>query len=619
MEVEKMKNEELARQILELVGGEENVNSVVHCATRLRFKLKDESKADTKKLENLDGVITVMQSSGQYQVVIGNNVPYVYKALLKVSQLSSDNNNSEVVSDEKQNLFSKIIDMISAIFTPILGAMIGSGIIKGLLMVGTMFLGMDAASGTYRVLAAAANAIFYFLPVILAYTAAKKFNANPIIAMVIGGALIYPDMLSAFTDGNSLYFLGIPIILINYSSSVIPTILGTWVLSKVEQFLEKVIPDIIKSFVIPLISLLVVVPIVFLAVGPLGNYIGIGIAAAYQAIYSFNPVVAGFILGGCYQAFVVFGVHWAIGPVQINNVAVYGFDTITAMYLPSKYAQAGATLGIGLKTKNKKLKTEAFTTAATTAIFGISEPAVYGFTLKYKKPFIIASFASAIGGAIAGLFRSAAGAYGISNTLTLPVFLEHGFLGIIIAIIAAFFVSLLLTVMFGYSDEKNGVMVDKETSELQTTGLAEDLAAPVKGQLVDLLSVEDELFSKEVMGKTIAIEPSEGKVYAPADATVSMIYPSKHALGLLLENGTEILIHIGIDTVKLNGEHFTAHVSEGDSVKRGELLVDFDIETIKKAGYSVTTMMVITKSNGEISEFREVSHVGTTSTVLKIN
>ncbi|MBO1306287.1 PTS glucose transporter subunit IIA [Enterococcus sp. 669A] len=614
-----MKNEELAKKILSLVGGEQNVQSVVHCATRLRFKLKDEDKAQTEELNNLEGVITVMQSGGQYQVVVGNNVPYVYKALLKVSNLNSEAGSNDSADDEGKSVFSRIIDVISAIFTPILGAMIGSGIIKGLLMVGTMFLGMDAASGTYRILAAASNAIFYFLPIILAYTAAKKFGANPIIAMVIGGALIYPDMLAAFTEGSSLYFLGIPVILINYSSSVIPTILGTWVLSRVEAILERFIPDIIKSFVIPLISLLIVVPIVFLVVGPIGNYVGLGIAGAYKAIYSFNPVIAGFVLGGLYQAFVVFGVHWAIAPVQINNVAVYGFDTITAMYLPSKYAQAGATLAIGLKTKNKKLKSEALATAATTAIFGITEPAVYGFTLKYKKTFIIASLASAVGGALAGLFRSAASAYGVSNALTLPVFLEHGLVGMLVAIIAAFVISLVLTFLFGYSDAPEVTVDEKEEIVLTKTAVSGELMAPVKGAIVPLANVKDELFSTEAMGKTLAIEPTEGKVFSPGKGVVSMLYPSKHAIGLLLDNGLEILIHIGIDTVQLQGEHFTSLVKEGDAIEKGQLLIEFDVAAIKKAGYPVTTMMVITNATSEVVEVNKTDQVDITDAVLQIN
>ncbi|QQP70141.1 PTS glucose transporter subunit IIA [Carnobacterium sp. CS13] len=619
-----MKNEELAKKILDLVGGESNVNSVVHCATRLRFKLKDEDKAKTEEIKNIDGVITVMQSGGQYQVVVGNNVPYVYKALQKISNLGKENGNYDVVEDNNKNPFSKLIDIISAIFTPILGAMIGSGIIKGLLMIGTLFFGMDSTSGTYRVLSASANAIFYFLPIILAYTASKKFGANPIIAMVIGGSLIFPDMISAFTEGEGLFFLGIPIVLINYSSSVLPTILGTWVLSKVEKFLERVIPDIIKSFVIPLISLMVVVPVVFLIFGPIGNYVGLGIANVYTVIYSFNPIVAGFVLGGLYQTFVVFGVHWAIAPVQINNVAVYGFDTITAMYLPSKYAQAGSVLGIGLKTKNKKLKSEAFTTAFTTAIFGITEPAVYGFTLKHKKTFIIASLASAIGGALAGFFRSAASAYGVSNTLTLPVFLEHGIVGIIIAVVTAFTISLVLTYLFGYSDAIDGDRVQSSLNEkadtITTPNKQSVLKSPIVGNFISLNQVKDELFSNEVMGKTVAIEPSVGKVFSPGSGKISMVYPSKHALGLRLDNGVEVLIHIGIDTVKLNGKYFDMHISEEQHVNTGDVLADFDINLIKEAGYSVTTMMVITNPNKEsIQVTSNLEELDLNSTVLSFN
>lgn len=599
-----MTKKELASSILTLIGGKENISSVVHCATRLRFKLSDQKKADKQAIEQLDGVISVIESGGQFQVVIGNSVAYVYKEFLEVADIQEEG--SENVGSEKSgSIFSQLIDTVSAIFTPILGAMIGSGIIKGLLMMATMFWGMDASTGTYRVLAAASNAVFYFLPIILAYTAARKFKANVVIAMVIAGALIYPDMVSAFSNKESLSFLGIPIIMINYTSSVIPMILGTWFLSKVERVLEKFIPDIIKSFVIPLISLAVVVPVVYLAVGPLGNYLGLLVAKVYSAAYSFNPIVAGFILGGLYQGLVVFGLHWALGPIQINNVAVYGFDTITAMYLPAKYAQAGATLGIGLKTRNKQLKSEALTTAATTAIFGITEPAVYGFTLKYKKPFYIASFAGAIGGAISGAFRSAAGAYGISNTLTLPVFIGYGFMGIIIAITSAFAISTIVTYLFGYkdSDEKVNPSTVNTNLNLNPKVRDENLYAPVSGTAVSTAEIADPEFASEAIGRTAAIEPKSGKLYAPADGTVSALFPTKHALGILTDGGMEVLIHIGINTVELKGKYFKSYVEQDCHVKRGDLLLEFDVKAIKAAGYHTTVMVIVTNS----AEYSEIT------------
>ena len=593
----------LATQILEFVGGQDNVNSVVHCATRLRFKLKDESKAQQEKIENLDGVVSVIRSGGQFQVVIGNTVQYVYRELTDIMDLQENEGEEQA----EGNVFNRIIDVISAIFTPILGVMIGSGIIKGLLMIGTMYLGMDAAGGTYRVLTAASNSCFYFLPVILAYTAAKKFKANPIIAMIVGAALIYPDMITAYSDKEALTFLGIPIIMINYSSSVIPSILSVWFLSKVERFFEKHIPDIVKSFLIPLFSIIIVVPVAYLVIGPIGNYVGLGIAAAYSALYSINPIIAGLILGGFYQALVVFGIHWGLGPIQINNVAVYGYDTITAMYLPAKYAQAGATFAIAVKTKHKKLKSEAVTTALTTTIFGITEPAVYGFTLKYKKPFICASIAGAVGGAISGAFRCAAGAYGISNTLTLAVFLGHGFVGIIIAILAAFILSFVLTYLFGYNDSTNGKngTDEKVNNEAEGTKAVTETAkvsdekvyAPMNGKVIALSDVKDEAFASESMGKSIAILPEDGEIYAPFDGSVEMVFPTKHAIGLKSVHGMEVIIHAGIDTVEMNGECFETVVSSGQNIKKGDLLFKMDIEKVKKAGYDTTTFVVVTNSN----------------------
>lgn len=587
-----MNKTELSKHLLILVGGKENIQSVVHCATRMRFKLKDRAKADKEAIENLEGVISVIENGGQFQVVIGNNVAYVYKEFLKVAGLKDEATvKAEKENDEKkENIFATLMDVISAIFTPILGAMIGSGIIKGLLMVATMFLGLSNTSGTYMILNATSNAVFYFLPVILAYTSAKKFQANIVIAMVVAGALVYPDMIAAYSAGEAIKFLGIPVIMINYSSSVIPIILSTWFLSKVEKFLEKLIPDVIKSFMIPLLSLAVVVPVTYLVVGPIGNYLGLGVASVYSFLYSLNPIVAGVILGGFYQALVVFGIHWALGPIQINNVAVYGFDTITGMYLPAKYAQAGATLALGLKSKDTGYKSSAITTAVTTAVFGITEPAVYGFTLKNKKAFYMASIAAAVGGGIAGAFGCAAGAYGISNTLTLPVFIGNGLGGMLIAIATSFLLSIILTFLFGDKKEVKSEVKKEHTA-------AEEIYAPLNGKTVTLDQVKDEMFASEAMGRTFAIEPLDGDIYAPCSGTVSALFPTGHAIGITTENGVELLIHIGINTVELNGKYFEALTEQGKKIQKGQKLIHFDADGIRSEGYEVTTMLIVTNFN----------------------
>lgn len=587
-----MNKTELSKHLLILVGGKENIQSVVHCATRMRFKLKDRAKADKEAIENLEGVISVIENGGQFQVVIGNNVAYVYKEFLKVAGLKDEATvKAEKEDDEKkENIFATLMDVISAIFTPILGAMIGSGIIKGLLMVATMFLGLSNTSGTYMILNATSNAVFYFLPVILAYTSAKKFQANIVIAMVVAGALVYPDMIAAYSAGEAIKFLGIPVIMINYSSSVIPIILSTWFLSKVEKFLEKLIPDVIKSFMIPLLSLAVVVPVTYLVVGPIGNYLGLGVASVYSFLYSLNPIVAGVILGGFYQALVVFGIHWALGPIQINNVAVYGFDTITGMYLPAKYAQAGATLALGLKSKDTGYKSSAITTAVTTAVFGITEPAVYGFTLKNKKAFYMASIAAAVGGGIAGAFGCAAGAYGISNTLTLPVFIGNGLGGMLIAIATSFLLSIILTFLFGDKKEVKSEVKKEHTA-------AEEIYAPLNGKTVTLDQVKDEMFASEAMGRTFAIEPLDGDIYAPCSGTVSALFPTGHAIGITTENGVELLIHIGINTVELNGKYFEALTEQGKKIQKGQKLIHFDADGIRSEGYEVTTMLIVTNFN----------------------
>lgn len=592
-----MSDQTLAKSILASVGGEQNVNSLAHCATRLRFKLKDRGLANKEEIEKLDGVVSVVESGGQFQVVIGNNVSNIYKEIGKMSNLTNDMAGDSNSSPSNEKFIDRAIDLVSSIFTPILPALIGSGMLKGILMLSTNYFGLSAESGTYMIMNAASDTVFYFLPVLLAYTSARKFNANPFLAVVVGGSLIYPSLVAAFNEGMALDFLGIPVILTRYTSSVLPVIFAVYVLSKVEYVCNKYIHPVIRNVLTPMISIGLVVPLTYLLIGPVTNSLSGLIGSGYEFIYNISPIVTGFVLGAAWQVLVVFGLHWGIVPLGYNNLALYGRNTINGMTGPSNFAQAGAALGVALKTKNLKIKQLSFS-AAITAIFSITEPAVYGVTLKYKKPFYIACLAGGIGGAIAGVSNSAALAAGPVGILSIPVFFGEGFWGFITAITVAFFSSAILTYLFGY-DKENDIVEDtpQKKSESRIENLENEvIASPLKGEMMALESVKDETFAKKSLGDGVAILPVEGKLYAPVDGQITIAFPTGHAIGITSINGAEILMHIGFDTVELDGKYFKLNVTQGQKVTRGDLLVTFDIDKIKKAGYEVTTPVVVTNS-----------------------
>ncbi|MGI8385290.1 beta-glucoside-specific PTS transporter subunit IIABC [Robertmurraya sp. P23] len=610
-----MKYEQLAKDIIANVGGKENVSSVVHCITRLRFKLKDESKANTEVLKNMDDVVTVMKSGGQYQVVIGNHVPDVYKAVTTVGGFQAQTSVEEEEEGPKGSLFSRFIDMISSIFTPILGVLAATGMIKGLNALFVSFGWLENTSGTYQILNATGDALFYFLPIFLGYTAIKKFGGTPFVGMAIGAALVYPT-LSTLTAGEPLYtlfagtmfespifvtFLGIPVILMSYSSSVIPIIISAFFAAKVEKWLKTFIPDVIKAFVVPMLTLLIIVPLTFIVIGPVATWAGNLLGQATLAIYNVSPLVAGLLLGGFWQVFVIFGLHWGLVPIAFNNLATLGYDTILATIFAASFAQTGAVLAILLKTKNQKLKSLSIP-AFISGIFGVTEPAIYGITLPLKKPFIISCIAAAIGGAIAGATKvtgyiiGGLGIFGIPSYIS-PEGIDFGFYGAIISIVVAFIAGLVLTLLFGGINKEQ--QASKETtsaaSEVAATKVQnEEVVSPLNGEVIALSEVKDAAFSSGALGHGVAIEPSEGKLVAPVAGTVSALFPTKHAIGITTDAGADLLIHIGMDTVQLEGKFFTAHVSQGDYVKVGQLLIEFDMEQIKEAGKPLTTPIVVT-------------------------
>ncbi|MFP7169919.1 beta-glucoside-specific PTS transporter subunit IIABC [Terribacillus sp. 7520-G] len=614
-----MKYEQLAKDIIEHVGGRENVNSVVHCITRLRFKLKDEAKANTDALKNMDDVVTVLKSGGQYQVVIGNHVPDVYKAVAHVGGFSANEQSSQ--EDKDTNPFNKFIDIISSIFTPVLGVLAATGMIKGFNAMFLAFGWLKEESGTYQILNAVGDSLFYFFPIFLGYTAMKKFGGSHFIGMAIGAALVYPT-LSGLTTGEPLYtlfsgtlfespvhitFLGIPVILMTYSSSVIPIILATFFAAKVERGFAKIVPSVIKTFVVPFLTLLVVVPLTFLIIGPVATWAGQLIGQATLSIYDLSPIIAGLFLGAFWQIFVIFGLHWGLVPISINNLSVYGGDPVLALVFAASFAQIGAVLAVWIRIKQRKLKTLSIP-AFISGIFGVTEPAIYGITLPLKRPFIISCIGGALGGAVLGIFKTTGYMTGGLGIFQIPTFIgpngfDMGFWGSFAAIAVAFAAAFVLTMLFGFTKENNKPdTVNEPAAPIQKEEkLAignEVIASPFQGSIQPLSEIKDEAFASGALGKGVAIIPSEGKLFAPASGVVSALFPTKHAIGITTDNGAEILIHIGMDTVQLDGKFFDAKVKQGDRVEKGQLLIEFDLDNIREAGFDITTPVVITDVRG---------------------
>lgn len=588
--------DQLSKDIVKYIGGEENVISLFHCATRLRFKVKDEAGVDKKRLEQLKGVITVINSGGQMQVVIGNDVADVYEAIFANTGLKPENKENDNKSQEKKNLLNTFMETISGIFAPILGAMSGAGMLKALLILCTTCGLLTADMGTYRILYAAADGVFTFIPMFLAITAARKFKANEFVSLGIAAALVYPDMTAVFSAGETLSFLKIPVVLVSYTSSVIPIVISIYALSKLEKGLKKIVPSVCKTFLTPMLSLMIMVPATYLVIGPISDTAGKLLASGYTALVGFNPMIAGGILGLIWPAAVMFGLHWGFVPIVMNNIAEYGRDTLFVITGPNNMAQAGATLGVFLKTKNKEIKELAGPAALSAVLAGITEPAIYGVTLRFKRPFFIGAVFSGIAGAIVAVAGTGAPTLLGTSILTLPGYIGVGFVGFLIACAVAYFGSAIVTYLFGYSDDMlpND---NEEEQENKTEKIVEkdvEIKAPVNGKAIDLSEVKDEVFAGGALGKGVAIIPEDGRICAPCDGVVSLVYPTGHAIGIQSENGAELLIHIGMDTVTLEGKCFDIKVKQGQAVKAGEILIEADLEGIRSAGLDTTTPIVVT-------------------------
>ncbi|AHI55535.1 PTS beta-glucoside transporter subunit IIBCA [Listeria ivanovii] len=593
-----MNNSDLAKAVVKLVGGKENILSVIHCVTRLRFKLRDENLADTEKIKALQGVMTVVKSGGQYQVVIGDHVSYVYDEVIQVLGIKPDDALQDDSEQEHKSIFNKFVELISGIFMPVLGLMAASGILKGFLTAAVTTGLIDTSAGIYEVLYAASDALFYFMPIILGFSAGKVFKTNQYLSAAVGASLVYPTLVEMYSNGAHLTFLHIPVILMNYTMSVIPVILAIYFMSKLEKVLVKFIPKSLQLIFVPLLLLLIVVPVSLIIIGPVSTYASQLLAKGALALYSLSPMIAGFFLAGVWQVAVMFGLHWAFIPIFINNITVLGYDPINAMLYCTVFAQTGAVMAVMLKTRNQELRSLSVT-ATISGFLGITEPAIYGVNLPYKKPFIMACVGSAFGGAIAGMSAAKMfGGFASGGGFGIPMFINPDgigwdFWGFLISLVVAFSIALILTYFFGFKDKVVEEVII-QTGKVAT--LDETIYSPLQGELMALNDVKDEVFSGGIMGAGVAILPTNGEIRAPFDGTVLSVFKTKHAIGLISKQGVELLIHVGLDTVNLNGHFFDIKVSESEEVKKGDLLGTFDLDEIKKAGYDTTTPVIVTNS-----------------------
>ena len=592
----------IAKEILKDVGGKDNIVDVTHCYTRLRFVLKDTKQANKEALLQTEGVISVVESGGQYQVVLGNKVAHVYNALepLLAQQLTT-----KTSTKEKNSLGNRILNTVAAIFTPVVPAIAASGMLKGILAIAVMvannFYQVDLKPlNTYIILSAASDALFYFMPVILGYSAAKVFKTNEYIAMVIGATLCYPTIVSLMTEESAVTLFGLHVTKANYVSTVIPIILAIFMLAYVQRFLEKVIPEVLKIIMVPTLSLLLMIPATLLLFGPIGIYLGDGVNWLYYYIMNLSPILLGGFIGGIWCVLVIFGAHRGLVPIGINDVARTGRQNLLAFAGAANFSQAGAAFGVFVRTKNKDLKAVA-ASATVTALFGITEPAIYGANLRLKKPMIYAVASGAAGGALMGWGGSYGTAFANQGLLTIPVYAEAGtkaFICYLLGCGIAFFGAFLLTIFLGFNDLPLDESRQEPVLKTEATTVKEKqrIQAPVQGQLVSLDQINDEVFASQQMGKTLAIYPIEEQIVSPENGQVTALYPTHHAIGLKLDNGAEILLHIGINTVELKGRGFETFVKVGERVRLGQKLLSFDKQIIQAAGYDPTVLVIVTNT-----------------------
>lgn len=603
---------ETSKKIAEAVGGVGNISSAGNCMTRLRLILKDDKKADDEKVKSIKGVKGVMRQGGQYQIVIGNEVSNLFKEFKKLGNWGEDGGGAPAKAEG--NPVQRLFGFVSGCMTPMLPAMLGAGMLKVVLTLLTTFAGMSTESSTYILLFAFADAFFTFLPIFMGVTIAKKMGGSPMLFMTVGAALCYPNLISLM--GGSLgelgmflgmpctYLFGIPVICATYTSSVLPMLLMAPVMKWAEDFADRVSPNVLKSFLKPLLFIIICIPCSLYVLGPLGNVIGNVMSNVFVAMYNAAPWLTVGVLSAIMPFIVMTGMHYALVPLMFNNLATIGYDVIVAVTMfCSNIAQGGATFGVALKTKDEDTRSEGIACGISACVAGVTEPAMYGINLRFMKPMIGAVVAAGISGLFCGL-TGVRGyvAGGSPSFLSLITFIGgegnpmhgviFGAIGGVMSLVIAAVLSFIL-----YKDPEKAAAGSGSAAPAESKLAGATVTSPLTGKAVALTSIEDTVFSTETLGKGVAIEPNLGEVHAPCDGTISTFFDTGHAFGFVADSGVELLVHVGMDTVKLDGKGFEPQVKEGDRVKKGQLLLKFDMNYIKSQGLPVTTPVVVSNTD----------------------
>ncbi|MEK4368458.1 PTS beta-glucoside transporter subunit EIIBCA [Paenibacillus amylolyticus] len=608
-----MKTEELAKEIIANIG-QDNITYATHCATRLRFNVKDESQVNLKALDRLEGVLRAQFNSGQLQIIIGAKVKSVFDAVSE--KLDLENQDIEVKAiQQKKNVISRVVETVAGIFGPVIPVLIGCGMVKSVLAILTTMNLLETTSGAYQTFSLISDLIFYFFPFFLAVSAAKKFKTNEYLAVALAGAYMYPTIMEgaakvAETGVTSLSFFGLPLLLVNYKSTIIPIIISVWVMSYVYRFVNKRIPDMFKILFVPMIVLFIMVPLGLIVFGPLGTYFGSGVAQIVTYLYTVNGVIGAFLFGTFRPLLIIFGMHYAITPINSQLIAEYGYSVISPANLTGNLAQAGACIGVFLLLKHKASKSSALSSGVT-AMFGITEPAIFGFNLKYKRPFICAMLAGGIGAAYINFWGGGATALILPGILALPTYIADSYIHIIIGVAISITLALVAVLIWGIEEEipapvtasvGNGTDGSAAANVITSTSESHALTrptgtliigSPINGIVKNITEIDDPIFA---LGSGAAVESIDGKVYAPFDGKVVSLFPTKHAIGLMSNEGVEMLVHVGINTVKLKGKHFTAYVQQDQVIKQGDLLIEYDHEAIRAAGFDTVVPIIISNT-----------------------
>lgn len=590
--------EKEAKELLALVGGKENVNQLVHCATRLRFELKDDSLVKKEAIESKPYVLSVVNSGGQYQIVIGPKVTDYFAAVMKL--LNLEGNKKSESTPGKMSL----LKIISGAFSPLIPLLAGSGMIKALLMVLVEFGILSDTSSTYAILSAAGNSVFYFMPIFLGITLSKQFGGNMYVGGAIGAALLEPSF-TGLIGQEGVNFLGLSVVPVSYATTVFPIFIISFVYAFLDKQLKKIIKQELQMFLVPMICLLVLVPMAILVFGPFGTTIGNLVSGFISMLFDFSNLLAGLVLGATYPFLTILGLHWGFTPITLENLNQFGGDVLEGAAVCCVYAEIGIAIGAYLKgRKGSKIREIAGPTILTGFLAGVTEPILYGIVMRYKRLMAIVAIAGGVGGAINGLFHVTMNAYVFHNLFSVAMMTYSPFIPFLLGCAASLAVGLLLTYFWGVSDDDQadfGAPVQEAAAPAAAPSVSAPssvtLHCPTNGSVIALDQVEDEAFSQGALGLGAAVLPEDGKIYAPADGQITMLFPTKHALGMRCANGAELLIHVGLNTVELNGKHFTVHVQEGESVKQGQLLLEFDGDAIQAAGYPLTTPVLVTNSD----------------------